>query len=214
MPAFLSPGGELGALGAFLSVVVIDLVLAADNAVVIGMVAAHLEQRQRRRAIFWGIVVATVLRIGLALIAVNLLAIVGLTVAGGFLLLWVAWKLYRDLAGRSDERADEVTTAPNSFRGALLRIVLADVSMSLDNVLAVAGTARNHIWVLVAGLALSVGLMGIASEVTGRLIARHFWVAWIGLAIVTVVALRMIYEGSIEVMTRLSGAGLSTNWVL
>lgn len=219
MPAFLSPGGEWGALGAFFSVVIIDIVLAGDNAIVVGMAAAHLEKRKRRRAIFWGIVVATVLRIGLAVIAVDLLAIVGLTLAGGFLLLWVAWKLYRDLAGRSHKSAHGKKPPPDSFHHALVRIVLADVSMSLDNVLAVAGTARNHIWVLVGGLTLSVALMGVASEITGRLIARYRWIAWIGLAIVTAVALRMIYEGSTEVATRLSGlelsgVGLSTNWVL
>jgi YjbE family integral membrane protein len=208
MAAILSPGGELGAVGAFLSVVIIDIVLAGDNAIVVGMAAAHLEKRQRRRAIFWGIVVATVLRIGLAVVAVDLLAIVGLTLAGGFLLLWVAWKLYRDLAGKSDKPAHGAKPAPDSFRQALLRIVLADVSMSLDNVLAVAGTARNHIWVLVGGLTLSVALMGVASEITGRLIARYRWIAWIGLAIVTIVALKMIYDGSTEVATRFSGVGL------
>lgn len=211
MPAILSSGGELGALGAFLSVVIIDVVLAGDNAVVVGMAAAHLGKRQRRRAIFWGVVVATVLRICLAVIAVDLLEIIGLTLAGGFLLLWVAWKLYRDLAGKTDQPAHGGKPAPDSFRHALIRIVLADVSMSLDNVLAVAGTARNHIWVLVCGLTLSVALMGVASEITGRLIARYRWIAWIGLAIVAGVALRMIYEGSTEVVTRLSGVGLSTN---
>jgi YjbE family integral membrane protein len=214
MPAILSPGGELGALGAFLSVVIIDVVLAGDNAVVVGMAAAHLEKRQRRRAIVWGIVVATVLRIGLALIAVDLLAIIGLTLAGGLLLLWVAWKLYRDLAGNADKPAHDSKPPSDSFRQALFRIVLADVSMSLDNVLAVAGTARNHIWVLAGGLTLSVALMGVASEITGRLIARHRWIAWFGLAIVAGVALKMIYEGSTEIVTRLSGVGLSTNWVL
>jgi len=215
MPAILSPGGELGALGAFFSVVIIDVVLAGDNAVVVGMAAAHLEKRQRRRAIAWGIVVATVLRIALAVIAVDLLAIIGLTLAGGLLLLWVAWKLYRDLIGKAEEKRTHGTKpAPDSFRRALLRIVLADVSMSLDNVLAVAGTARNHLWVLVGGLTLSVALMGVASEITGRLIARHRWIAWIGLAIVAGVALRMIYEGSAEVMTRLSVIGLSKNWLL
>jgi YjbE family integral membrane protein len=214
LPAILSPGGELGALGAFLSVVIIDVVLAGDNAVVVGMAAANLEKQQRRRAIVWGIVIATVLRIGLAAIAVDLLEIVGLTLAGGFLLLWVAWKLYRDLANKSDKAAQEAKPDAPTFAQALFRIVLADVSMSLDNVLAVAGTARNHMWVMVGGLTLSVALMGVASEITGRLVARYRWIAWFGLAIVTVVALRMIYEGSTEVATRLSGVGLSTNWVL
>ena len=201
----------VGALSAFFSVVIIDVVLAGDNAIVVGMAAANLEKQQRRRAIFWGIVAATLMRIGLALIAVDLLTIVGLTLAGGLLLLWVAWKLYRDLDGRFDKPTRDAKPAPYTFRQALVRIVLADVSMSLDNVLAVAATARDHIWVLVAGLTLSVALMGVASEFTGRLIARYRWVAWIGLAIVTMVALRMIYEGWTEVAIRLSGVGLSTN---
>ncbi len=145
MSAILSPGA-VGALGAFLSVVIIDVVLAGDNAIVVGMAAAHLEKRQRRRAIFWGIVAATVMRIVLALIAVDLLTIVGLTLAGGFLLLWVAWKLYRDLTRKSNKPTHDAKPAPYSFRQALLRIVLADVSMSLDNVLAVAGyRARSRL---------------------------------------------------------------------
>ena len=142
-----------------------------------------------------------------------MLAIIGLTLAGGILLLWVAWKLYRDLAERRGGGAS-AASAPVGFGQALLRIVLADLSMSLDNVLAVAGTARGHIWVMAGGLILSVALMGVASELTGRLIARHRWIAWFGLAIVTFVALRMIYEGSSEVASRISGLGLSTNWVL
>jgi YjbE family integral membrane protein len=214
MLASLNPGGEWGALGAFLSVVIIDVVLAGDNAVVVGMAAAHLEKRQRRLAILWGIIIATVLRILLATIAVRLLAIIGLTLAGGILLLWVAWKLYRDLAAVQDDAAKPEGPASGQFGQALFRIVLADLSMSLDNVLAVAGTARDHIWVLVCGLTLSVALMGVASEITGRLIARHRWIAWFGLAIVAFVAVRMIYEGSTEVVSRLSGLGLSTNWVL
>ena len=214
MSAILGPGGELGALGAFLSVVVIDVVLAGDNAVVVGMAAAHLGKRQRRKAIFWGIAIATVLRIGLAMIALQLLAIIGLTLAGGILLLWVAWKLYRDLAARRHVSSGDNASAPTRFGQSLLRIVLADLSMSLDNVLAVAGTARGHMIVLAAGLVLSVALMGIASELTARLIARHRWIAWIGLAIVTFVALRMVYDGSTEVASRLSALGLSTNWVL
>lgn len=214
MPAILGPGGELGALGAFLSVVIIDIVLAGDNAVVVGMAAARLEKRQRRRAIFWGIAIATVLRILLAVVALQLLAIIGLTLAGGILLLWVAWKLYRDLGKRGSNVPHGATASPVHFGQALLRIVLADLSMSLDNVLAVAGTARGHILVLAAGLTLSVALMGIASEITARLVARHRWIAWIGLAIVTFVALRMIYEGSTEVASRLSDFAPSKNWLL
>lgn len=214
MLAVFEPGGSLGAVGAFLSVVVIDVVLAGDNAVVVGMAAARLDGYQRRRAIVWGILIATVLRIALATIALQLLAIIGLTLAGGILLLWVAWKLYRDLAAPPGAARAEAGPAPGRFSQALLRIVLADVSMSLDNVLAVAGTARGHFWVLAGGLTLSVAMMGAASELTGRLIARHRWIAWIGLAIVAFVALRMIYDGSTEVVSRLSGVGLSRNWVL
>ncbi len=205
MPAILGPGGELGALGAFFSVVIIDVVLAGDNAVVVGMAAAHLEKRDRRRAIVWGIAIATILRIALALVALQLLAIIGLTLAGGILLLWVAWKLYRDLATHQQDATAATTAAPESFRRSLFRIVLADLSMSLDNVLAVAGTARGHVIVLAAGLILSVALMGVASEITARLIARHRWIAWVGLAIVAFVALRMIYDGSAEVASWLSG---------
>lgn len=209
---------SLGGFGAFVSVVVIDIVLAGDNAVVVGMAAAGFEPQRRRRIILWGILAATVLRIAMASVVMRLLEVIGLTLAGGLLLLWVAWKFYRDLV--SSDTADEAAEAgapvprarPKSFRGAVLRIVLADLSMSLDNVLAVAGTARDHFWVLVAGLTLSVALMGVASEVMARLIGRHRCIAWIGLGIVTFVALRMIYEGSEEVATSLSLAwGLSRN---
>lgn len=188
------------ALGAFFSVIVIDLVLAGDNAVVVGMAAAGLPPRQQRRVIAIGIAFATVLRIALALVTVQLLAIIGLTLAGGILLLWVAWKMYRELkpAGAADGVAPPVK--PRTFRQALFQVVLADVSMSLDNILAVAGTARDHIWVLVAGLVLSVALMGVASTIVARVLDRYHWIAWIGLAIVAFVALRMIYDGTQEVM--------------
>ena len=211
MPAILGPGGELSALGAFFSVVIIDVVLAGDNAVVVGMAAAQLEKHARRRAIVWGIAIATILRIALALVALQLLAIIGLTLAGGILLLWVAWKLHRDLATHRGAGIAATTAGPENFRRSLLRIVLADLSMSLDNVLAVAGTARGHVIVLAAGLILSVALMGVASEITARLIARHRWIAWIGLAIVAFVAVRMIYDGSAEVASWLSGFGVSKN---
>lgn len=204
-----------GELAAFLSVVVIDVVLAGDNAVVVGMAAAGLVPDQRRRAIFWGVIAATVLRIALAIVAVRLLEIIGLTLAGGILLLWVAWKFYRDLTASAGAAPSSASKPGARFYSALLRIVLADLSMSLDNVLAVAGTARNHLWVLVSGLALSVALMGIAAELLARLLDRFHWIAWIGLAIVTVVALRMIYDGWGEVAARLAlASGLSRNWVL
>ena len=204
-------GIDLGAIGTFCSVVVIDVVLAGDNAIVVGMAASGFEPRRRRQLILGGIFAATVLRIALASIAVELLAIIGLTLAGGILLLWVAWKFYRDLTGTLGVGPGGPTRARGWHR-ALIQVVAADLSMSLDNVLAVAGTARGHFWVLVSGLALSVALMGIASEVMARLIVRHRWIAWIGLAIVTVVALRMIYDGWAELATCLSPTfGLSRN---
>ena len=192
------------ALVALLSVIVIDVVLAGDNAVVVGMAASGLPRAQQTRVIALGIAMATVLRIGFAVITIQLLAIVGLTLAGGILLLWVAWKMYRELQ-KSRRRAAHpapggVPVKGKSFTQAFTQVVLADVSMSLDNVLAVAGTARDHPWVLVIGLILSVALMGIASTVVARLLDRRPWLAWIGLAIVAIVALRMIWEGSTEVI--------------
>jgi YjbE family integral membrane protein len=196
---------DVGALSAFFSVVIIDVVLAGDNAVVVGMAAAGLPAEQRRRVILIGIAAATALRIGLAFAAKFLFAIIGLTLAGGLLLLWVAWKFYRELRPGHDADAHDKPREPRplvakSFRQAVVQVAAADVSMSLDNVLAVAGTARDHPWVLALGLLLSVTLMGVASNVIARLLARHHWIAWIGLGIVMVVALRMIYEGSAEVL--------------
>ncbi len=192
------------ALVALASVVVIDVVLAGDNAVVVGMAAAGLPREQQNRVIALGIAMATVLRIAFALVTMRLLAIIGLTLAGGILLLWVAWKMYRELQKNRrhalDSASDAAPAKPKSFSHALVQVVLADVSMSLDNVLAVAGTARDHIWVLVLGLVLSVALMGVASTIVARLLDRHPWFAWIGLAIVTIVAFRMIYEGWSEVV--------------
>lgn len=192
---------DFGGLGALFSVVIIDVVLAGDNAIVVGMAAAGLPQPERRKAILLGIGAATLLRIGLATMAVSLLEIIGLTLAGGILLLWVAWKLYRELCRSAAVTAGEGgRPQAKRFGRAVLQIVAADVSMSLDNVLAVAGTARNHFWVLAAGLVLSVALMGFASNMVARVLARYRSIAWIGLAIIAVVALRMIYDGSTEVM--------------
>lgn len=196
------------ALVALASIIVIDVVLAGDNAVVVGMAAAGLPRADQHRVIALGIAMATVLRICFALVTIQLLAIIGLTLAGGVLLLWVAWKMYREL---TKSRRHESATAPGAapvkrkkFSQALLQVVLADVSMSLDNVLAVAGTARDHVWVLVVGLILSVALMGVASTIVARLLDRQPWIAWIGLAIVFIVALRMIYDGSTEVLNHVS----------
>lgn len=206
---------EVNQLGALLSVVIIDVVLAGDNAIVVGMAASGLPAEQRRRAIMLGIAAATLLRILFAYFAARLLVIIGLTLAGGVLLLWVSWKMYREL--RQTQAAGQQAAVgepcqgevrPKSATQALVRIVLADVSMSLDNVLAVAGTARDHFWVLAFGLVLSVALTGIASNFIARLLERHFWISWVGLGIITFVALRMIWEGSTEVVQQSSAVGL------
>ena len=197
--------------GALLSVVIVDVVLAGDNAIVVGMAAAGLPIERRRRVIVLGIAAATILRILLAYFAVQLLAIIGMTLAGGVLLLWVSWKMYRDFremrvvqhtaAAAEGCCQNRVPPRRKSAGRALTQIVLADVSMSLDNVLAVAGIARDHFELLAFGLVLSVALMGVASTYIARLLDRHFWISWVGLGIVTFVALRMIWEGSTQVLS-------------
>ena len=192
------------ALLAFAQVVAIDLVLAGDNAVIIGLAAAGLPPEQRRRAILVGIAAATAMRIGFAYVVVELLAIVGLVLAGGILLLWVSWKMWRELRASARVAEDEVfkneaNPGAKTFRQAAWQIVLADVSMSLDNVLAVAGAAREHPIALVIGLALSIVLMGVAANLIARLLHRHRWIAYVGLAIVLYVALDMIWRGFWEV---------------
>ncbi len=198
---------DAGALGALASVIIIDLVLAGDNAIVVGMAAARLPLRQRRRVIAAGIGIATALRIGLSLIAMRLLAIIGLTLAGGILLLWVAWKFYREMRrGEADSGTMHGhAPPPKSFGQALLQVVLADLSMSLDNVLAIAGAARERFFVLVTGLLLSVALMAVASDLMARLMLRYRWIGWVGLAIVTAVALLMIRDGTAEVLQHAFG---------
>ena len=202
-------------MSAFFQVIFIDLVLAGDNAIVIGLAASGLPREQRNRAILVGIIAATVLRIIFASITTWLLAIVGLLVAGGLLLLWVCWKMWRELrttpveSDAGDEAlADEdldrsggiAEGAPRkTFAQAAWQIVVADVSMSLDNVLAVAGAARDHLVVLIFGLALSIALMGIAASFIARLLQRYRWIAYVGLLIILYVALRMIWEGSFEI---------------
>lgn len=198
-------------LAAFAQVIVIDLVLAADNAVVIGLAAAGLPRELRTKAILVGILAATVLRICFALVTTQLMAITGLVLAGGVLLLWVCWKMWREL--QEGHEADEQTAqealadadlnrdgtvapAPQkTFRQAALQIIVADVSMSLDNVIAVAGAAREHPVVLVFGLALSIALMGLAASFIARLLGRYRWIAYVGLAIILFVALKMIWDG-------------------
>lgn len=189
-----------------LQVLMIDIVLAGDNAIVVGMAAAGLAPDQRRRAIFWGIVAATIMRIAFASITVQLLAIVGITLAGGVLLLWVCWKMYRELrdGGHGETvHADGSVTVKEpprkSMRQAITQILVADISMSLDNVLAVAGAAKDHPYVLIAGLAISVVLMGVAATFIANLLNKHRWIAWVGLLIIVYVAGSMIYAGTNEV---------------
>jgi YjbE family integral membrane protein len=204
-----------GQLYAFVSVVIIDLVLAGDNAIVVGMAASGLPREKQRRVIMLGIVLALLFRVVFALIAVQLLAIIGLLLAGGLLLLWVAWKMWRELHPRNGASAvpdlDEVRNPAPDAGGppsgtkktstAIWQIAVADVSMSLDNVLAVAGAARDHMVMLVFGLVLAVALMGLAATFIAKLLARYHWLNYLGLAIITLVALTMIWEGAAEVWT-------------
>ena len=191
-----------GGLIALLQVLMIDVVLAGDNAVVIGMAAARVPPQLRKKVIFWGLSAAVGLRIVMAAVAVKLLAIIGLTLAGGILLLWVCWRMYRDIAGSSCHAAPEIEGNATARR-AVFQILLADLSMSLDNVLAVAGAARDHLDVLVIGLLLSVGLMGAAANLIAKLLERYRWIAYIGLAIVVYVAVTMIWHGWAEVAKKI-----------
>ena len=189
--------------GALITVIGIDLALAADNAVVVGMVAARLPSRQRRPAIIIGIALAALLRIAFALFTVRLLQVVGLSLAGGLLLLWVAWKLWRDIRDGGDDplpAADEAAATGTLIR-AIGQIVIADVSMSLENVLAVAGAAGRHIVALVVGLALSVALMGLAANLVAHLLRRYPWLAYAGVVMILWVAIRMIWQGGQAVAT-------------
>jgi YjbE family integral membrane protein len=198
-------------IAALLQVIMIDLVLAGDNAVVIGLAAAGLPRAQRARAILVGIIAATILRIVFAGIAVELLAIVGLLLAGGILLLWVCWKMWRELRGPGQPETEAALAADKgnfphkTFAQAARMIVMADVSMSLDNVLAVAGAARDHPAALVFGLGLSIVLMGIAANFIARLLNRRRWIAYVGLAIILYVAGDMIWRGALEVWPHLIG---------
>lgn len=193
-----------GAVAAFFQILFIDIVLAGDNAIVVGALAAGLPADQRRKVILIGVIAALVLRIIFALLVSQLLQVVGLVLAGGILLLWVAWRMYRELrhtdesAGSAEVLGDEHSglKPAKSFVSAACGVALADVSMSLDNVLAVAGAAREHPWVLVFGLVLSVLLMGAAANVIARYIDRYRWLAWVGLLVILWVALKMIYEGA------------------
>jgi YjbE family integral membrane protein len=199
-------------LTALFQVVMIDLVLAGDNAIVIGLAAAGLPEDKRKKAILAGILAATALRIGFAGITIQLLQIIGLLLAGGILLLWVCWKMWRELqashrqhqARFQDLSAARVITVDSLPRQktlgqAIWQITLADVSMSLDNVLAVAGAAREHPMIMIFGLALSIALMGLAANFIARILEKHRWVAYVGLLIILYVAFDMCYRGALEV---------------
>jgi YjbE family integral membrane protein len=189
---------------ALINVIVIDVVLAGDNAIIVGLAASRVSQEVRARVILWGIVGAVLLRVVFAAVATQLLAIVGLMLAGGLILLWVCWKMYREISRKGHQSgaghaAVSAAARPLSFRAAVTQIVLADVSMSLDNVLAVTGAAKGSLTVLVVGLGVAVILMAVAANFIAGMLARFKWVTWIGLIIIVWVALDMIYDGSREV---------------
>ena len=198
---------EPAAFAAFLQVLMIDLVLAGDNAIVVGALAAGLPPAQRKQVIFIGVLAALVLRIGFALIVTQLLQIIGLILVGGLLLLWVAWRMWRDLREHEGESwgSEEIVgdehaglRPAKSFVGAAWAVAIADVSMSLDNVLAVAGAAREHPGILIVGLIFAVAMMGIAANIIARYIERYRWIAWVGLLVIVYVAGKMIYDGWVD----------------
>ncbi len=218
LSAFVNEAGNLLSLDwyrqnivALLNITMIDLVLAGDNAIVVGLAASRVAPEIRAKVIFWGITAAVVLRIFFAAITVQLLAIIGLTLAGGILLLWVCWKMFRQVTA-GDDHAHAGAATPDAHLGfwsAVGLITLADVSMSLDNVLAVAGAAKGSTLVLVIGLAVAIMLMAIASHFIAGLLVKHPWISWIGLLIIFWVALTMIYDGSHEVTCRAFDFGCS-----
>ncbi len=209
---------EPAAFAAFMQVLLIDLVLAGDNAIVVGASAAGLPADQRKKVILIGVLAALVLRIIFALMVTWLLGIVGLVLAGGLLLLWVAWRMYRDIKGHAGESpgspeivGDEHSgiKSTKTFAGAAWGVAVADVSMSLDNVLAVAGAAREHPGILIVGLIFAVALMGVAANIIAQYIERYRWIAWVGLVVIVYVAGKMIIEGWNEVQPyAMSFAGL------
>ncbi len=197
-----------------LNIIMIDIVLAGDNAIVVGVAASRVDPKIRAKVIFWGIMGAVILRIIFAALTTQLLQIVGLTLAGGVLLLWVCWKMYREVvAGGGDDHAAATSEGGSSnvqyvgYGAAIFQIIIADVSMSLDNVLAVAGAAKGSPLVLVIGLAIAIVMMAIASHMIARLLARYPWITWIGLLVILYVALDMIYNGSAEVFCKVYDFG-------
>ena len=185
-------------LAALAQVIVIDVTLAGDNAIVVGMAVAGLRAQQKRPAILLGILGATAIRIALGAIALKLLAVIGLLLAGGLLLLWVCWRMFRELRRQRGHETAE-TSGHKTLGQAMTQIILADVSMSLDNVLAVAGAAQGSTWVLAVGLLLSVVLMGVAANLIASMLERLRWISWVGLAIVLYIAVAMIWDGAHEV---------------
>ena len=186
---------------ALIQVLLIDVTLAGDNAVVVGLAVAGLPAAQRQRALWAGVIAAALIRIVLSAVAIRLLQIVGLTFAGGLLLLWVCWKMFRELRAPDSQ---ESTGRPQKTVGQAVRqIMIADLSMSLDNVLAVAGAARQNLWIMAGGLALSVILMALAASLLARLLSRHRWIAWLGLAVVLYVAVEMMVSGWHQIPARL-----------
>lgn len=205
--------GSPAALSAFLQVLMIDIVLAGDNAIVVGALAAGLPADQRRKVIVIGVLAALVLRVAFALVVQQLMGIVGLIFVGGLLLVWVAWKMWRELregahsAGSPEIEGDEHSglKPAKSFAAAAWAVAVADVSMSLDNVLAVAGAARDHPGIMIVGLIVAVALMGVAANIIAKYIERYRWIAYVGLAVILYVAVKMIYEGWID-----SSVGIGT----
>jgi YjbE family integral membrane protein len=211
----------LSQASAFFQVVMIDLVMAGDNAIAVGLAAAGLPADKRRQAIMWGLIAAIVTRIICVLLTVELLKIIGLLLAGGILLVWVAWRMWRELREHDEEIKAEASIEdatgidldsspsmsgaiaagkkPKTLRAAIVQILIADISMSLDNVLAVAGAAHDHLEILVFGLVLSIILMGVAAHVIANVLHKHRWIGYIGLLIILFVATRMIWEGSHQV---------------
>jgi YjbE family integral membrane protein len=201
---------SVSALIALAQVLMINVVLSGDNAVVIGMVAARVQPTDRRRVILWGMGAAVVLRILLALVAVDLLRVLGLLLAGGIILLWVAWRLYRDIREQNEEKAGLAAMAAHGgggaagggsastvpFSRAIWQIAVADISMSVDNVLAIAGAANKNVMVLVIGLVVSVALMGVAATYIARLLQRYPALAYVGVALIVYVGIEMIWEGT------------------
>ena len=208
-------GGLQGPLTALLQVLMIDLVLAGDNAVAVGLAAGGLPPKDRKKVILYGLGAAVVLRISFALITTWLLGVIGLLLAGGFLLLWVCWKMWREMREQAanadamasidgDDSTEPSVRQPKSFKAAFIQVLIADVSMSLDNVLAVAGAAREHPGILIFGLLLSIALMGLAASAIANLLHKHRWIGFIGLAIVLYVALHMIWQGHRSVVMDLN----------